>query len=62
MAEEKMNTVQFDAETDRKLNLVAKAYRRSKAAQVVYLIESEYEKLAAVKLLPTETPENQAKA
>lgn len=53
MADEKqLTSVQIDKDTDDKLRLIAEAYERSKAAQVRYMIGAEYEKLAAVKLLP----------
>ena len=65
MAEKKLTTVQFDLETDRKLRLVAQAYQRSKAAQIRFMVNTEYEKLAAVKLLPSvaaEKSENESQA
>ena len=65
MAGKELTTVQFDLETDRKLRLVAQAYQRSKAAQIRFMVNTEYEKLAAVKLLPgvaAEKSENESQA
>lgn len=51
-----MTTVQIDQETLVKLGTLALAYERSKAAQIRYMVNSEYDKLAAVKLRPGDAP------
>ena len=57
MAGKELTTVQFDLETDRKLRLVAQTYQRSKAAQIRFMVNTEYEKLATLKLLPFPAPD-----
>ncbi len=57
MAGKELTTVQFDLETDRKLRLIAQIYQRSKAAQIRFMVNTEYEKLATLKLLPLPTAE-----
>jgi len=62
MEKRKLTSVQIDFETDKKLNALAHAYERSKTAQVRWLVNAEYNKLADVKLLPPITatqPANQ---
>jgi len=62
MGDEKLTTVQIDQETERRLRLIAQTYERSKAAQVRFMVNAEYEKLAAVKLLPVASTEEGAQA
>ena len=57
MGEKELTTVQFDLETDRKLRLVAQTYQRSKAAQIRFMVNAEYEKLATVNLPPLSAAE-----
>jgi predicted transcriptional regulator len=54
MAED-LTTVQIDRETDRKLKAIAKAYERSKPAQVRYWANRDYAELERLKLLPAES-------
>ena len=62
MEDRKLTSVQMDFETDRKLNALAQAYERSKAAQVRWMVDVEYNKLAKVKLLPADEPEPKPQA
>jgi hypothetical protein len=61
MGEEKMTTVQIDAETDRKLKAIALAYIRSKPAQIKWWVNKEYSELERLKLLPAEPAESAVK-
>ncbi len=47
-------TVQIDLETSRKLEAIATAHERSKAAQVRVWVNNEYATLERLKLLPEE--------
>lgn len=51
--ENKLTTIQTDAETSRRLGLIAAAHERSKAAQLRVMVNQAYEELARVKLLPS---------
>lgn len=57
-----MTTVQIDQETLAKLGTLATAYERSKAAQLRYMVNSEYDKLAAEKLLPGDASKREQQA
>jgi hypothetical protein len=50
--ETKLTSIQTDSKTSRRLALVAKAYERSKAAQLRVLVNREYAELERLKLLP----------
>lgn len=52
MADEKLTTVQIDVETRDKLKILAQAFERTAAGQLRWLVNQEYEKWEAVKLLP----------
>ena len=47
-----LTTVQITKRTSRIIERLAKAYRRSKTAQVAYMADTEAAKLAQYKLLP----------
>lgn len=49
--ETKITTVQVDSLTSAKLKALAQAYKRSKTAQLAWLVEREYEALRSVKLV-----------
>jgi hypothetical protein len=51
MARRWLTTVQFDLETDRKLRLIAQKCQRSKAAQIRFMVNIEYQKLVTVEPL-----------
>lgn len=46
-----VTTIQISKEASAKLQAVADSYKRSKGAQAEWLIEQEFDKLAAVKLV-----------
>ena len=46
-----LTTIQISKEASEKLKLLADSYKRSKGAQAEWLIEQEFTKLAAVKLV-----------
>ena len=48
----KLTSIQTDSKTSRRLALVAKAYERSKTAQLRVLVNREYAELERLKLLP----------
>ena len=50
--ETKLTSIQTDSKTSRRLALVAKAYERSKTAQLRVLVNREYAELERLKLLP----------
>lgn len=52
MPEEKLTTVQIDVETRDRLKVLAEAYERTSAGQLRWLVNQEYTKLKALKLLP----------
>lgn len=55
MADEKLTTVQIDVETRDKLKILAQAFERTAAGQLRWMVNQEYEKWEAVKLLPATT-------
>lgn len=46
-----LTTIQISKEASEKLGALAESYKRSKGGQTEWLIEQEYKKLAAVKLV-----------
>lgn len=56
-----LTTIQISKEASEKLKVLAEAYKRSKSAHAEWLIDQDYEKLAAVKLLPVAVGEEKAK-
>ena len=46
-----LTTIQISKEASEKLKALAESYKRSKGAQAEWLIEQEFNKLAAVKLV-----------
>lgn len=46
-----LTTIQISKEASEKLKALAETYMRSKGAQAEWLIDQEYKKLAAVKLV-----------
>ena len=52
MADEKLTTVQIDVETRDKLKVLAKAFERTQAGQLRWMVNMEFEKWDKVKLLP----------
>jgi predicted transcriptional regulator len=59
-----LTTIQISKEASEKLKALAESYKRSKSSQAEWLIEQEYKKLAAVKLVgrPTNDPKQKIKA
>ena len=49
-----LTTIQISKAASEKLKALADSYKRSKAAHAEWLIDQDYEKLAAVKLLPSQ--------
>lgn len=56
MTDEKLTTVQIDVETRDKLKVLAKAFERTQAGQLRWMVNVEFEKCDKVKLLPATTP------
>lgn len=52
MPDEKLTTVQIDVETRDKLKVLAEAYERTAAGQLRWLVNQDYTRLQALKLLP----------
>lgn len=52
MPEEKLTTIQIDVETRDKLKVLGEAYERTMAGQLRWLVNQEWAKLKALKLLP----------
>lgn len=52
MTEEKLTTIQIDVETRDKLKVLGEAYERTAAGQLRWLVNQEWVKLDALKLLP----------
>lgn len=52
MPEEKLTTIQIDVETRDKLKVLGEAYERTAAGQLRWLVNQEWVKLDALKLLP----------
>jgi predicted transcriptional regulator len=49
--ENELTTIQIKKEVSKKLKALAETYKRSKSSHVEWLIEQDYEKWAAVKLM-----------
>lgn len=54
MGRQKVTTIQMDFETSRKLGVIAKKNNRSKAQQMSWMVDQEFEKLVVEKLTSPE--------
>jgi len=52
MAKDEVTTIQIDVETRDKLKALAVAYERTAAGQLRWMVSQEFDKLAAVKMVP----------
>lgn len=59
MPEEKLTTIQIDVETRDKLRVLGEAYERSAVGQLRWLVNQDWLKLKALKLLPKVSPSPQ---